>query len=86
MDLKTLKNSNDKTKLVFFNDVYPPYQGSKVKVRMRVGCLIQVDLESSDILINKMTTSENTLKSIYRNSFSNELWKLTVTITLWEMR
>ena len=83
MDLKTLKNPNDKTKLVFFNDIYP-YQGTKV--RLRCGRLIQVDLESSDILINKMTTSENTLKSIYRNSFSNELWKLTVTITLWEMR
>lgn len=75
MNLKTQKYSNDKTKLVIFDNAYP-----NPKNKLIGGHLIQVDLESGDILINRMTTSENTIKILYRKSFSNELWKLSVTL------
>ena len=75
MNLKTLKYSNDKTKLVIFDNAYPNSDSKLIS-----GHLIQVDLESSDILINNMTTSENTVKIVYRNSFSNELWRLSITL------
>lgn len=75
MNLKTLKYSNDKTKLVIFDNAYP-----NPKTKLISGHLIQVDLESGDILINNMTTTENTFKIVYRNSSSNELWKLSVTL------
>ena len=76
MNLKTLKNPNDKTKLVFIST---PNQSPEFKLLIS-GHLIQVDLESSDMLINNFSTTENTVKIMFRNSFSNELWKLTVTL------
>lgn len=76
MNLKTLKNPNDKTKLVFIST---PNQSPKSKL-LRSGHLLQVDLESSDTLINNFSTTENSIKIMFRNSFSNELWKLTITL------